>query len=49
LFDCAAISALMIAGLDRLCGHFDAVTLRALADLVLLAPAILLLPQVLSA
>jgi hypothetical protein len=49
LFDCAAISALMIAGLDHLRGHFDAVTLRALADLVLLAPAILLLPQVLSA
>ena len=47
LFSCAAISALMIAGLHRWRGQLDSVILRTLADLVLLAPAILLLPRVL--
>jgi len=49
LFSCAAISALMIAGLHRWRGQLDPVILRTLADLVLLAPAILLLPRVLPA
>lgn len=46
LFMCAAMSAMMIAGLHRLRDRLDAVTLRALADLVLLVPAILLIPRV---
>jgi hypothetical protein len=49
LFGCAAISAIMIAGLHRLRGHLDPVTLRAMADLVLLTPAILLIPRVFPA
>jgi hypothetical protein len=39
-----AVSAVLILGLHRSRNLFDAVTMRALADLVLLAPAVLLLP-----
>lgn len=49
LLACAAISALLIAGLHYLGSHIHPVTLRALADLVLLVPGILLIPGVLPA
>jgi hypothetical protein len=42
-----AVSAVLILGLHRSRNLFDAVALRALADLVLLAPAVLLFPGVL--
>ena len=46
LLICAALSALLIAGLHRMRHRLQPVTLRGLADLVLLAPAILLIPRV---
>ncbi|WP_162601455.1 hypothetical protein [Occallatibacter savannae] len=49
LFFCASASALMIAALDCFRHRIDAVTLRALADLVLLAPAFLLFARALPA
>lgn len=46
LLVCAALSALLIAVLHRFRDQLEPVTLRALADLVLLAPAIMLIPGV---
>lgn len=46
LFICVAFSALMIAGLNHLRHRLEPVTLRALADLVLLTPAVLLISRV---
>ena len=46
LLVCAALSPLLIAGLHRRRDRLQPVTLRALADLVLLAPAILLITGV---
>ncbi|HXS76032.1 MAG TPA: hypothetical protein VN753_07645 [Terracidiphilus sp.] len=44
LLICAACSALLLLLLHRLRSRFDSLTLRALADVVLLIPAILLIP-----
>ncbi|MBS1805054.1 MAG: hypothetical protein JST28_16970 [Acidobacteria bacterium] len=44
MLGCVAICAALIAALHHLRGHLNPVTLRALADLVLLVPGILLLP-----
>jgi len=46
LLSCAAFSALLILVLHQQRGRIHPLTLRALADLVLLAPAVLLIPGV---
>lgn len=46
LLTCAAISALLILVLHQRRSHVHPLTLRALADLVLLVPAVLLIPGV---
>lgn len=49
LFLCASLSALLIAVLNRFRERMDAVTLRSLADLVLLTPLLLLTARALPA